>query len=201
MARALRRGVGKIAATVVVIAMVAMMVGVGGFFASQGPPERLSAQQIISLSLQLASSSVSQSYSVSSTTQSTCAADATATETIGSSAPACGCVLVDSNSNGSLYVSPNPKVGDNVCVEAQFSDSDQANFSITNSTGSLVFTASCIASQAPDANGGPANESCLAFWNTANPDPQGNAIRAGSYRLVATGTSAADSLGANFTLS
>jgi hypothetical protein len=199
MARASRRGVGKIAATAVVIVMVAMMVGVGGFFASQSPPERLSAQQIISL--QLASSSVSQTQSVSSSAQSTCPAGATFAETIGSSAPACGCALVDSNSNGSLYVSPDPKVGDDVCVQAYFSDSGQAHFSITNSTGSLVFSASCVAGQAPGTSGGPADESCLAFWNTANPDPQGDAIGAGSYRLVATGASAADSLGANFTLS
>jgi hypothetical protein len=102
---------------------------------------------------------------------------------------------------GGLYVSPNPKVGDDVCVEAQFSDSDQAYFSITNSTGSLVFTASCIASQAPNASGGPSSESCLALWNTANPDPEGNAIGAGAYRLVATSPSTADSLEANFTLS
>jgi hypothetical protein len=195
----LRRGIGKIAATLIVVMMVAIVVGAGAFFGSQGPPERLSAQQIISL--QQASSSVSQAYSVTSTTQSTCAADATATETIGSSAPACGCALVDSNSNGSLYVSPNPKVGDNVCVEAQFSDSDQASFSITNSTGSLVFTASCFASQAPVASEGPSSESCLALWNTANPDPEGNAIGAGDYRLVATSAPAADSLAANFTLS
>jgi hypothetical protein len=175
------------------------VVGAGAFFGSQGPPERLSAQQIISL--ELASSSVSQTSSISSTTQSTCGTSATVTETIGSSAPACGCVLVDSNSNGSLYVSPNPKVGDNVCVEAYFSDSDRAYFSITNSTGSLVFSVSCFASQAPNTSGGPANESCLALWNTANPDPGGNAIGAGAYRLVATGPSAADSLEANFTLS
>jgi hypothetical protein len=199
MAKASRRGTGKIAAAAIVVAMVAIVVGAGAFFGSQGPPERLSAQQIISL--ELASSSVSQTYSVSSTTQSTCGKGATAAETFGSSAPACGCVLADSNSNGSLYVSPNPKVGDNVCLEAHFDDSDQAYFSITNSTGSLVFSASCFASQPPETSGGPANESCLALWNTANPDPQGNAIGAGAYHLVATGPSAADSLEANFTLS
>jgi hypothetical protein len=199
MANASRRGIGKIAAVAIVVVMVAIVAGAGAFFGSQGPPERLSAQQIISL--QLASSSVSQSYSVTSATQSTCAADATATETIGSFAPACGCVLVDSNTNGSLYVSPNPKVGDNVCVEAQFTDSDQAYFRITNSTGSSVFTASCIASQAPATSGGASSGACLALWNTANPDPEGNAIEAGAYRLVATGPSTTDSLEANFTLS
>ena len=194
-----RSGIGKIGAAVVVVVMVAMVVGVGGFFASQGPPEKLSAQQIISS--ELAASSTSQYSSVSSTTESTCTAGATVTETTGPSAPPCGCVLVDSNSNGSLYASPDPKVGDDVCVGAYFSDSDQAHVSITNSSGSLVFSASCFASQAPAASGSPANESCLALWNTANPDPQGDAIGAGTYHLVATGSSKADSLGANLTLS
>ncbi|MGH9918799.1 MAG: hypothetical protein ACRD6W_08035, partial [Nitrososphaerales archaeon] len=100
-----------------------------------------------------------------------------------------------------LYASPNPKVGDDVCLEAYFGDSDQAQISITNSTGSLVFSASCTASQASATTGNPANEACLAFWNTSNPDPQGNAVGAGAYRLLATGPSAEDSLEANLTLS
>jgi len=199
MTKTSRSGIGRIGAAAVVVVMVAMVVGVGGFFASQGPPEKLSAQQIISM--ELASSSTRQYSSVSSTTESTCTAGATVSETIGPSAPPCGCVLVDSNSNGSLYASPDPKVGDNVCVEAYFSDSDQAHLSITNSTGSLVFSASCSASQAPATSGSPASDSCLALWNTANPDPQGKAIGAGAYHLVATGSSEADSLEANFTLS
>jgi hypothetical protein len=187
------------AAAVVVIVMIAVVVGVGGFFASQGPPEKQSAEQIIAS--ELAASATSQRTSVSSTAQSTCTAGSTATETIGPSAPPCGCALVDSNSSGSLYASPNPKVGDEVCLEAYFGDSDQAQITITNSTGGLVFSASCPASQAPATTGNPANESCLAFWNTSNPDPQGNAVGAGAYRLTATGSSAGDSLEANLTLS
>jgi hypothetical protein len=199
MARSSRGGIGKIAAVGMVIAMVAIVVGLGGFFASQGPPEKMTAQQIIAS--ELAASSTSQYSSVSSTAQPTCTAGATVTELIDSSAPPCGCVLVDSNSNGSLYASPNPKVGDSVCLEAYFSDSDQAQFSITNSTGSLVFSASCLAGQAPATSGNPAKESCLAFWNTSNSDPQGNAIGAGVYHLVATSLSADDTLEANLTLS
>ena len=198
MTRSPRIGIGKIAAAAVVVVMIALVVGVGGFFASQGPPEKQSAQQIISS--ELAASATSQHSSVSSNTESTCTAGATVTETIGPSAPPCGCALVDSNSSGSLYASPNPKVGDNVCLEAYFGDSDQAQFSITNSTGSIVFSASCLASQAPATDGNPGNESCLAFWNTSNPDPQGNAIGAGVYRVSATGSSADDSLEANLTL-
>ena len=199
MTRSQRRGIGKIAAAAVVVVMIALVVGVGGFFASQGPPEKQSAQQIISS--ELAASSTSQYPAVSSTAQSTCTAGATVTETIGPSAPPCGCALVDSNSIGSLYASPNPKVGDDVCLGAYFSDSDQAQMSITNSAGSLVFSASCAASQAPATTGSPADELCLAFWNTSNPDPQGNAIGAGAYRLFVTGSSADDSLEANLTLS
>jgi len=199
MTRSPRRGIGKIAAAAVVVVMIALVVGVGGFFASQGPPEKQSAQQIISS--ELAASSTSQHSSVSSNAQSTCTAGATVTETTGPPAPPCGCALVDSNSIGSLYASPILKVGENVCLEAYFSDSEQAQISITNSTGSLVFSASCAASQAPATTGNPANESCLAFWNTSNPDPQGNAIGAGAYRLFATGSSADDSLEANLTLS
>jgi len=199
MTKTSRRGIGKIDAAVVIVVMVAMVVGVGGFFASQGPPQKQSAQQIISS--ELAASSTSQRSSFSSNAQSTCTAGTTVTETIGPSAPPCGCTLVDSNSVGSLYASPDPKVGDNVCLEAYFSDSDQAQISVTNSTGSLVFSASCFASQAPGTSGNPSNESCLAFWNTANPDAHGNAIGAGAYLLVATGSSADDSLEANFTLS
>jgi hypothetical protein len=194
-----RKGIGKIGAAAIVVLMVAVVVGVGGFFASQGPPEKLSAQQIISS--ELAASSTSQYSPVSPATESTCTAGATATETIGPSPPPCGCALVDSSPDGSLYASPNPKVGDDVCLEAYFSDSDQAQFSITNSAGSLVFSASCLAGQAPATSGSPANESCLAFWNTSKPDPQGNAIGAGVYHLVATGSSGDESLEANLTIS
>jgi hypothetical protein len=42
-------------------------------------------------------------------------------------------------------------------------------------------------------------DSCLAFWNTAQPDPRGNPIQPGDYELIATGDS--QSLRANFTLS
>jgi hypothetical protein len=190
---------GRTAAVAIVLVMGAMVVGVGGFFASQGPPQKLTAQQIISS--ELAASSTSQYSSVSSTTESTCTAGATVTQTIGPSAPPCGCVLLDSNSSGSLYASHDPKVGDNVCMEAYFTDSDQAQFSVTSSTGSLVFSASCSASQAPATSGNPSNESCLAFWNTAKPDAHGSSIGEGAYRLVATGSSGDDSLEANLTLS
>jgi hypothetical protein len=198
MANASRRGIGKIAAAAIVVVMAAMVVGVGGFFGSQGPPERLSAQAIVSL--QMASSSISQSYSVSSTTQSTCTNGEAVNGPAGSSAPPCGCALVDSNSNGSLYVSPDPKVGDSVCVEASLNDSARVTLSITNSAGGLVFSDTCVATQSPGALS-PTGDSCATFWNTGNPDPQGNAIGPGSYHLVASGSSAAVQLEANFTLS
>ncbi len=191
MAMASRNGIGKIAAAVIVIAMVAIVVGAGGFFASQGPPVTLTPETIVS---------TSHPSSSASATQSTCTAGATVTESIGQSGPPCGCVLVDSNSNGSLYVSPDPKVGDSVCVEASLDDSAQVSLSITNSAGSVVFSGVCVATGQTRAPA-PTGDTCTAFWNTANPDPQGNAIEAGNYHLVASGSTSAVQLEANFTLS
>jgi len=203
MAKASRRGIGKIAAAAIVVAMVAIVAGAGAFFGSQGPPERLSAQQIISLGL--ASSSTSQSYSVSSTTQSTCAIQAsesgnstTITVTNGQFPP-CGCTLVDSNSNGSLYVSTNAKVGDIVCITASLDNSSGVSLSVTNSTGSVVFsTGTCIASTTAGAPP-PTGISCTAYWDTSKPDPQGNPIESGTYLLIAS-VSSAVVLEAEFTL-
>lgn len=181
MTRASRSGIGKIAAAAVVLVMVAMVIGVGGFFGSQGPPEKLSAQQIISLEL-----------ASSSTTQSTCAVPApesgnttTITVTAGQFPP-CGCTLVDSNSNGSLYVSTNSEVGDDVCMTASLDNASGVSLSVTNSTGSVVFsTGACIASTPP---GGPppTGISCTAYWDTSKPDPQGNPIESGTYLLIAS---------------
>jgi hypothetical protein len=66
--------------------------------------------------------------------------------------PPCGCVLVDSNSNGSLYVSSNAKVGDNVCITASLNHSPQVNLSVENSTGSVVFSGTCITSKPQGAH-------------------------------------------------
>jgi hypothetical protein len=129
---------------------------------------------------------------IQSTAQSTCSAGRTVTVSIGQSGPPCGCELVDSNASGSLYVSPNAKVGDNVCVEASLKNTSEVSLTITNSSGSVVFSAICVAT----GGAGPATgDTCTAFWNTANPDPQGNAITAGTYHLVS------GDLEANFTLS
>jgi hypothetical protein len=99
---------------------------------------------------------------------------------------------VDSNSNGSLYVSPNAKVGDNVCVEAYLKNTSEVSLTITDLSGNVVFSAVCAAA----GGAGPATgDTCTAFWDTANPNPQGNAITAGTYHLVS------GDLEANFTLS
>ena len=196
MAWSSRRGIGRIAAVAIVLVMVAMVVGVGGFFASQGPPEKQSAQQIISS--ELAASSTTQFSSVSSTTESTCTAGATVTVAVGSSAPPCGCALLDSNSNGTLYVSPNPTVGDNVCIQATVRGSAEVFLTVTNSTGSLVFSDQCAATEGAGPSSG---DTCLSLWNTANPDPQGNAIEPGTYHLAASGASSTVELQGDFTLS
>jgi hypothetical protein len=198
LAKSSRSGVGRIAAAAVIIAMIVMVVGIGGFFGSQGPPVTLTTQTVVSTSQ--TSSPTSNSSSASSTTESTCTAAANVTATVGSSTPPCGCALVDSNSNGSLYVSPNPKIGDNVCVDASLIDSAQISLSITNSTGSVVFSTVCVATPPPGAPP-PTGDTCTAFWNTANPDPEGNVIYPGTYHLVAKGSSATAQLEASFTLS
>ena len=192
MAKSSRNGIGKTAAAVTAIVMVVIVVGIGGFFGSQGPPVTHSPPTTYTAS--------QTSSSASATTQSTCTVGGTVTESIDQSGPPCGCVLVDSNSNGSLYVSPNPKVGDNVCVEASLNDSAQVSLSITNSTGSVVFSSACVATGQTRAPA-PTGDTCMVLWNTANPDPQGNAIEPGTYHLVASGSSAAVQLEANFTLS
>jgi hypothetical protein len=194
MAKASRRGIGKIAAGAIVIVMVAMVVGVGGFFGSQGPPQRLSAQQI--MSLELASSSTSQPACTISASGS--GNTSTITVTAGQFPP-CGCTLADSNSNGSLYVSTDAEVGGIVCMTASLDDSSGVSLSVTNSTGSVVFsTGTCIASALP---GAPPSTgiSCTAYWNTSKPDPQGNRVESGTYLLVAR-VGSAMVLEAGFTL-
>jgi len=193
MAKTSRIGIGKIGAAVIVVVMIVMVVGIGGFFGSQGPPVTSSIQATVSKSQTSSSASpTSQSSSLSSTTQTTCTAGGTVTVNVGQSGPPCGCQLVDSDASGSLYVSPNAKVGDNVCAEASLKNTSEVSMTITNSSGSVVFSATCAAS----GGAGPATgDTCTAFWNTANPDPQGNAITAGTYHLVS------GDLEANFTLS
>ncbi len=150
------------------------------------------------------STSTSQSAPQSTlqlTAQSTCTAGVTATVTItvsvGQSSPPCGCMLVDSNSSGSLYVSPNPKVGDNVCLQATLNHSMQVFLKITNTAGSVVFSTQCAAT----GGAGPSSrDTCLSLWDTTRPDPQGNPIEAGRYHIVAGGDSAVVSLEANLML-
>ena len=58
----------------------------------------------------------------------------------------CGCVLVDSNGSGSLYVSTNSKVGNYVCITGSLNNSPEVYLSVANSTGSIVFSPpACIA--------------------------------------------------------
>jgi hypothetical protein len=190
MAKA-RRGIGRIAAAAIVVMMVAIVVGAGAFFGSQGPPEKLSAQQIISMEL-----------ASSSTTQSTCQileSESGNTTTVTATAgqfPPCGCTLVDSNSNGSLYVSTTAEVGDVVCITASLDNSSEVYLSVANSTGSVVFSpVACIA-------GGPsAGDTCTAYWDTAQPSPQGSPIGPGVYRVMASDYQGSPVvLEANFTL-
>jgi hypothetical protein len=185
MARS-RTGIGKVGAVAVVAVMVVVVVAVGGFFASQGPPVTLSPQTAV------------LSSQTSSTTESTCAAGATVVENLTASGPPCGCVLVVSNSNGTLYLSPNPKAGDDVCIQATLADSAQVVLKVTDSAGSVVFSDQCAAT----GGAGPSNgDTCLSLWNTANPDLQGKAVEPGVYLLVATGSSGGVQLEANLTLS
>lgn len=141
-----------------------------------------------------------------STAQSSCTVHAsgggniTVTVTAGQFPP-CGCALVDSNSNGSLYVSTNSKVGDIVCITAALNNSPQVYLSITNSAGGVVFSGSCVASQLPGAPS-PKGDTCAAYWDTSKPDLQGNPIEPGTYHLIASDYEGSPVvLETNFTLS
>jgi hypothetical protein len=106
--------------------------------------------------------------------------------------PGCACALVDSNSNGTLYVSTNAVVGDDVCIAASMSKSTVVSFEVVGPTGVFLSTPGCV-------NSAGTAVSCSDFWDTAQPDPRGNQIQPGDYELIATGDS--QSLRANFTLS
>jgi hypothetical protein len=139
-----------------------------------------------------------------SATQSTCTVPSSGNVTVTVTAgqfPPCGCSLVDSNSNGSLYVSTSAKVGDNVCITASLNNSPQVNLSVKNSIGVVLFSGTCVASQPPGASP-PTGDTCTAYWNTANPDPRGNPIEPGTYLLVASDYQSSPAvLEANLTLS
>jgi hypothetical protein len=139
------------------------------------------------------------SSSANTTAQSTCLASATVAEGRGTAWPPCGCALVDSTPSGSLYVQSDPKVGDNVCVAASMNGTSSIAFTITNSTGSTVFSEGCVVLGNLGGSKSVTGDSCLAFWDTANPDTQGNPVATGTYHLVAVGSSSA--LEANFSLS
>ena len=138
-------------------------------------------------------------HSATSTEATTCApphgesgnATVTITQTAGQW-PGCACALVDSNSNGTLYVSTNAVVGDYVCIAASMSKSTIVSFEVIGPTGVFLSTPGCV-------NSAFTAVSCEAGWDTAKPDPRGNQIQPGVYELIATGDS--QSLRANFTLS
>jgi hypothetical protein len=132
-----------------------------------------------------------------SNTQSTCSVTGAITMVPGDPTPPCGCALVVSNSIGSLWASRNPKVGDTVCIMATLNGSTRVSLGITDSAGVVMLSAQCVALQ----RGGPTfGASCMSLWDTARPDPQGNAIEAGTFLLVASGSLGAVPLEANITL-
>jgi hypothetical protein len=207
MTKTSRKGIGKIATAATVIAMIVIVVGVGTFFGSQGPPVTDSPPTTFTASQTSSSiSATNQTSSSSSTTQSTCtvpnSGSGNVTITVTAEFPPCGCTLVDSNANGSLYVSSNAKVGDNVCISASLDNSASVYLSVMNPDGSVVFSAgTCVASPPPGASP-PTGDSCTAYWNTANPGSQVNPIKPGTYLLAASDyEGSAIAIEANFTLS
>jgi len=121
------------------------------------------------------------------------AGNATATITETAQWPPCSCALVDSNSNGTLYVSTNAVVGDDVCIAASMSASPIVSFKVIGPTGGVfLLTPGCV-------NSAGTAVSCAASWNTAQLYPGGGQVHPGDYELIATGDS--QSLRANFTLS
>jgi hypothetical protein len=123
------------------------------------------------------------------------------TDTPQSSSCGSNVTLEDSNSNGSLYVSSNAEVGDSMCMTASLNDSPQVHLSIINSSGNVMFSGSCVATPPPGAPP-PTGDTCTAYWDTASPDPQGNPIEPGAYRLtVSDFEGSPEVLETNFTLS
>ena len=119
-------------------------------------------------------------------------ASVTITQTVGQWPP-CACALVDSNSNGTLYVSTNAVVGDDVCIAASMSASPIVSFKVIGPTGGVFLpTGGCV-------NSAGTAVSCAASWNTAQLYPGGSQVQPGDYELIATGD--LQSLRANFTLS
>ncbi len=184
-----RTAMSRVAMVLVVAATIIVVATIGYSMTNPGEP------------------SMVESTTSQQTTRSTCAAPPgsagtiTVTVTANQPWPPCYCILVDSNSQGSLYVSTSAKVGDDICVAASLNESQSVAFTITNSTGSVVFsTPGCVGTQAP---GGPPSigVSCMADWNTTKPDSYGNAIEPGTYHLVASdGQGSAAILEGNFTL-
>jgi hypothetical protein len=106
--------------------------------------------------------------------------------------PGCSCALVDSNSNGTLYVSTNAVVGDDVCIAASMSVSPIVSFKVVGPTGGVfLLTPGCV-------NSAGRAVSCAASWNTAQLSPGGSQVQPGVYELIAIG--GLQSLRANFTL-
>ncbi len=122
--------------------------------------------------------------------------------TITAQFPPCDCALVQSNSNGSLFVSTNARVGDNVCLTASLNNSATVYLAVENSAGKLVYSPGmCAATGRPGAPP-PTGDTCTAYWDTTRPDTQGNPIGPGTYHLIASSYEGAPiSLQANFTLS
>lgn len=119
-------------------------------------------------------------------------ANVTITQTAGQWPP-CSCALVDSNSNGTLYVSTNAVVGDDVCIAASMSASPIVSFKVLGPTGGVFLPGGgCV-------NSSGTAVSCATSWNTAQLYPGGSQVQPGDYELIATGDS--QSLRANFTLS
>jgi len=85
-------------------------------------------------------------------------------------------------------------------MTASLNDSPQVNLSIINSSGSVMFSGSCVASPPPGAPS-PTGDTCTAYWDTATPDPQGNPVEPGAYRLTVSDLEGSQVLETNFTLS
>jgi hypothetical protein len=148
----------------------------------------------------ISTSTTEGTHSATSTVEATTCApspgkvgNATVTITETAQWPPCSCTLVDSNSNGTLYVSTNAVVGDDVCIAASMSASPIVSFKVIGPTGGVFLpTPGCV-------NSAGTAVSCATSWNTAQLYPGGGQVQPGDYELVATGD--LQSLRANFTLS
>lgn len=115
------------------------------------------------------------------------------TAVAGGTGPPCGCQAAGevSGQRGNVtlrvYLTPDPHIGDEVCLFASVVGGSRTSFiefTVTNSTGGIYLQIPCILASAQGGGDGRL-ASCQATWNT-NQSYQGKEPVGGVYRLYVT---------------